>query len=104
MAKEPMRIGQFGMKRFEVMEPKDVQAIHHNSLHLLEHMGIKVVSDEARRLLKEAGTDVDEKTKVAKIPSYLVEDSMRKCPHSFKMAGRSKKNDFVLDHRHFYAC
>jgi len=104
MAKEPMRIGQFGMRRFEVMEPKDVQAIHHNSLHLLEHMGIKVVSEEGRRLLKEAGADVDDKTQVAKIPSYLVEESMRKCPHSFKMAGRNKKNDFVLDHRHCYAC
>jgi trimethylamine:corrinoid methyltransferase-like protein len=68
MAKEPMKIGHFGMKRFEVMEPKSAEAIHVNSLYLLEKMGIKVVSDEGRRLLKEAGADVDEKTKIAKIP------------------------------------
>ena len=104
MAKEPMKIGHFGMKRFEVMEPKNAEAIHHNSLYLLEKMGIKVVSDEGRRLLKEAGAEVDEKTKIAKIPRYLVEESMRRCPHSFKMAARNPKNDFVLDGRHCYTC
>ncbi len=104
MAKEPMRIGQFGMKRFEVMEPKSAEAIHVNSLKLLETMGIKVVSDEGRRLLKQAGAEVDEKTKVCKIPGSLVEESMRKCPSSFKMAARNPKNDFVLDGKHCYTC
>ena len=104
MTKEPMKIGHFGMKRLEVMEPKSAEAVHVNSLHLLEKMGIKVVSDEGRRLLKEAGADVDEKTKVAKIPSDLVEESMRKCPSVFKMAARNPKNDFVLDGSHCYTC
>ena len=104
MSKEPMKIGQFGMKRFEVMEPKSAEAIHVNSLKLLEKMGIKVVSDEGRRLLKEAGAEVDEKTKVCKIPGSLVEESMRKCPRSFKMAARNPKNDFVLDGKHCYTC
>ncbi len=101
---EPMRIGQFGMKRLEVMEPQDAEAVHLNSLHILEHMGIKVVSDEGRRLLKEAGAEVDEKTKVCKIPSALVEESMRKCMRPVKMAARNPKNDFILDGRHCYAC
>ena len=56
---EPMKIGSFGMKPFQVMDPKDANAIHTNSLHLLESMGIKVVSDEGRRLLKEAGAEVE---------------------------------------------
>jgi trimethylamine--corrinoid protein Co-methyltransferase len=104
MPKEPMRIGQFGMKRFEVMEMKDAVSIHTKSLHLLEKMGIKVVSDEGRRLLKAAGADVDEKTKVVKIPSSLVNESMRKCPHEFTMAARNPKNDIVLDGQHCYTC
>jgi len=101
---EPMKIGSLGMKPLQVMEPKDAQAIHTNSLHLLESMGIKVVSDEGRRLLKEAGADVDEKTKVCKIPGYLVQESMRKCPHTIRMGARNPKYDFVLDQRHCYAC
>ncbi len=101
---EPMKIGSFGMKPFQVMDPKDAYAIHTNSLHLLESMGIKVVSDEARRLLRDAGADVDEKTKVCKIPGYLVQESLRKCPHTMRLGARNPKNDIVLDQRHCYAC
>jgi trimethylamine--corrinoid protein Co-methyltransferase len=103
MAKE-FKIGQFGMRRFEVMEQKSAQAIHVNSLALLEKMGIKVISDEGRKLLKDAGAEVDEKTKVAKIPGHLVEECLRKCPHEFTMAARNPKLDFVLDGKHCYAC
>jgi trimethylamine--corrinoid protein Co-methyltransferase len=104
MAKEPMKIGQFGMKRFKVMDPKGADTIHEKSLELLEQMGIKVVSDEARRLLKEAGAQVDEQTQVCRIPRSLVEESMKKCPHRIKMGARNRKNDFVLDHKHCYTC
>ncbi len=104
MATEPMKIGHFGMRRLEVMEQKDAEAVHINSLYLLEKMGIKVVSDEGRRLLKDAGAEVDEKTKVCKIPRHLVEEQMRRCPPAFRMCARNPKNDFELDGRHFYAC
>lgn len=103
MAKE-FKVGQFGMDRLKVMQPKDADAVHNNSLYLLEQMGIKVVSDEGRALLKEAGADVDEKTKVVKIPSHLVEWAMRKCPHEFRLGARNPKLDFVLDGRHCYTC
>lgn len=103
MAKE-FKAGQFGMDRLRVMQPKDADAIHNNSLYLLEQMGIKVVSDEGRALLKEAGADVDENTKVVRIPSHLVEWALRKCPHEFKMGARNPKLDFVLDGRHCYTC
>jgi len=98
------KVGKFGMRRLEVMEEKSANAIHINSLYLLEKMGIKVVSDEGRRLLKDAGAEVDDKTKICKIPSYLVEESMRKCKRPVRMAGRNKKYDFVLDGEHCYAC
>jgi trimethylamine--corrinoid protein Co-methyltransferase len=96
--------GRFGMKRFEVMEARDAEAVHLKSLHLLETMGIKVVSDEGRRLLKEAGAEVDEKTKVCRIPSYLVEESMRRCKRPVRMAARNPKYDFVLDGAHCFTC
>ena len=101
---EQMKVGQFGMKRFEVMEPKDADAVHNKSLYLLEHMGIKVVSAEGRRLLKDAGAEVDEKTQVCKIPSNLVEESMKKCMRPVKIAARNPKNDFILDGNHCYTC
>ncbi len=99
-----MKVGTYGLKRLDVMEPQDAEAIHVNSLYLLEHMGIKVVSDEALRLLREAGADVDDSTRVVKIPGHLVMESVKRCRRPVKLCARNPKNDFVLDGRHHYLC
>ncbi|HUV61394.1 MAG TPA: trimethylamine methyltransferase family protein [Thermoplasmata archaeon] len=104
MAAKSMPRGLFGMKRLEVMDKTGAEAIHVNSLYLLENMGIKVVSDRARALLKDAGADVDEKTQICRIPGYLVTEQMKRCKRPVKMAARDPKKDFVLDGKHCYAC
>ena len=96
--------GIYKMKPLEVMSANDAETIHTNSLDLLETMGIKVVSDEALRLLKAAGADVDDKTRVARIPSHLVMESVRKCKRPVRLCARNPKNDFVLDGKHCYIC
>jgi len=97
-----MGCGLYNMRPLEVMSPSDAETIHINSLNLLESMGIKVFSKEGLQLLKEAGADVDEKTKVAKIPSHLVTESVRKCKRPVRLCARNPRNDFVLDGKHCY--
>jgi trimethylamine--corrinoid protein Co-methyltransferase len=97
-----MGCGLYKMRPLEVMNQVDAETIHINSLNLLESMGIKVFSKEGLQLLKEAGADVDEKTKVAKIPSHLVMESVRKCKRPVRLCARNPKNDFVLDGKHCY--
>ena len=99
-----MGFGTYGIKHLEVMGAHDADTIHTNSLYLLEHMGIKVVSDEGLALLKEAGAEVDEATRVARIPSYLVTEALKKCKRPVKLCARNPKNDFVLDGKHSYLC
>jgi len=99
-----MSFGKFGIDLFKIMSDADAESIHLNSLDLLEKMGVKVVSAEARTLLKGAGADVDEKSLVAKIPRDLVTESMKRCRRPVKMCARNPKNDFVLDGEHAYAC
>jgi len=94
--------GLYRMKPLEVMTRNDADTIHTNSLDLLETLGIKVVSDEALRLLKAAGADVDEKTKVARIPSHLVTESVRRCKRPVRLCARNPKNDLLLDGKHCY--
>ncbi|MBN1677181.1 MAG: trimethylamine methyltransferase family protein [Candidatus Thermoplasmatota archaeon] len=96
--------GLYGMRPLDVMDPVDAEKIHVNSLHLLETMGIKVVSAEGLRLLKEAGAEVDEKAKIAKIPSYLVADAVSKCRRPVRLCARNPKNDMVLDGEHCHIC
>jgi len=96
--------GLYAMRPLEVMSAEGAESIHINSLNLLESMGIKVFSEEALRLLKEAGADVNLDTKVAKIPSHLVMESVRRCKRPVRLCARNPKNDFVLDGKHCYIC
>lgn len=99
-----MSFGRFGIDLFRVMSDADAESIHLTSLDLLERMGVKVVSREARTLLRDAGAEVDEKSQVARIPRDLVIESIRKCQRPVRMCARNPKNDFVLDGEHAYAC
>ncbi|MEM4277185.1 MAG: trimethylamine methyltransferase family protein [Thermoplasmata archaeon] len=99
-----MSFGRFGIELFKIMSDADAETIHETSLDLLERMGVKVVSAEARTLLRQAGAEVDEKTQVAKIPRDIVTSAMAKCMRPVKMCARNPKNDFVLDGEHAYVC
>jgi trimethylamine--corrinoid protein Co-methyltransferase len=96
--------GLYGMKPFDVMDPDAAERIHVNSLNLLETMGIKIFSQEALNLLKDAGADVDMEKKVAVIPSSLVMESVRKCKRPVRLCARDPKKDLVLDGKHCYIC
>jgi len=94
--------GLYKMRPLEVMDSGEAERIHLGSLDLLQTMGIKVFSSEALRLLKEAGAEVDDRTKIARIPSYLVMESVRRCKRPVKLCARNPKNDLVLDGKHCY--
>jgi len=99
-----MSSGRLGMDLLKVMRDADAESIHLTSLDLLERMGVKVVSGEARTLLRDAGAEVDEKSQVARIPRDIVTESIRRCQRPVRMCARNPKNDFVLDGEHVYAC
>ena len=50
------------MNKIEVLEKEEVHLIHSKTLELLERIGIKVESEEARILLKKNGASVDDNT------------------------------------------
>jgi trimethylamine--corrinoid protein Co-methyltransferase len=79
-----------------------VETIHKSSLNLLEDTGVKVYSDRALEILENSAAYVDRDKRVAKFPSYLVEEALRKCPKSFRLCGRNPKLDITLDGRHIY--
>ena len=51
---------------------------------MLMDPGVLVKSAEARKLLAQAGAQVDEETMICRIPGYIVEESMRNAPSSLK--------------------
>jgi trimethylamine--corrinoid protein Co-methyltransferase len=63
---------------------KDLNSrIIEEAFQLLIHPGIKVQNAEARRLLAEAGAQVDEETMVVKIPGQIVHQALHTVPHQF---------------------
>jgi trimethylamine--corrinoid protein Co-methyltransferase len=95
----------YGIKRgirFQILAEADLERIHWGTLHILEKVGIQVDSDTARKILKDNGADVDDRTRIAKFPSHLVEEALAKKHASITLAGRDSKYDAKLDRNHSY--
>ena len=76
----------------------EVYEIHLATLETLQKTGVFVEDEEAIELLSGAGAVVDPKTKVVKIPPYVVEDAIRSAPETFVACGRTPERDIVLEH------
>jgi trimethylamine--corrinoid protein Co-methyltransferase len=75
----------------------ELYAIHCATLDVLKNTGIKVVSKEAQEIFHGGGAIVDGKNNIVKIPSHIVEDSIKYAPSSILLAGRNPENDFVVE-------
>lgn len=80
-----------------VFTDDELNEIHLATLEVLEKTGVFVEDEEALEILDGGGAAVDPKTKMVKIPPYLLEDSVRSAPSKILLAGRNPKNDFVLE-------
>ena len=95
----------YGIKRgirFQILSETDLERIHWGTLHILEKVGIQVDSDASRKILKENGAEVDDRTRIVRIPSHLVEEGLAKKQTAITLAGRDPKYDAKLDHAHSY--
>jgi trimethylamine--corrinoid protein Co-methyltransferase len=88
------RIGGLGLRIFTDAE---LEEIHLATLEVLEKTGLRFDDDEALEILGDGGAVIDKKTRIAKLPPYLVEDSIRSAPSKLLLAGRNPKHDFVME-------
>lgn len=66
-----------------------VEAIHSAALKVLEELGVRVLDDEARRILHEAGARVDESDQMVRIDRALVAGALASAPRTFEIHGGS---------------
>ncbi len=55
-----------------VLSDDEKAGVHERTLKILAETGVRVETDKGRQILKDAGAEVDEVTKIAKIPRNLV--------------------------------
>jgi len=89
-----LQSGGFSLNMFTDEELYD---IHLTTLEVLEKTGVFVENDEALEVLYGGGAVIDKKKKTARLPPYLVEDSLRSAPPKFVMGGRRPEDDFVVE-------
>jgi trimethylamine--corrinoid protein Co-methyltransferase len=91
-----------GKMQFRMLQDEDLDAIHWGTLDVLENSGIKVFSEECLDILEEAGSTVDRKTSLAKIPGNLVEEAIASAKKNITLCARNPAYDVVLDGRRVY--
>ncbi|MFW9881536.1 MAG: trimethylamine methyltransferase family protein, partial [Candidatus Thorarchaeota archaeon] len=80
-----------------VLNDEEILMIHESTLDLLNNIGVNVDSKEARKLLREHGAVIDNKTNYVKIPKSLIEDLLKTVPNSFSLYGPDGKFEVNLD-------
>jgi len=75
----------------------ELAELHRATLDVLQNGGLLVMNDEAQEIFYSHGCEVDKKTNIVKIPSYLVEEAIRSAPSKVLLAARNPKYDTVLE-------
>ncbi len=83
-------------KPVELASPEQIERIHQESLRVLEEIGIEVLHDGARVILKKEGAIVDEATQRVRFPRALVESKIGLAPKSFILHARNPENNVVI--------
>ena len=86
------------MGYLEFLSDEDMRRVHVASLEVLEESGVVFMLEDALRILDDAGCVVDYKKQVAKIPSHLVEECLKKAIHQFTRYGRDPK--YKIEYAH----
>lgn len=81
---------------FNPLTKEQEEAVHLESLRILERVGIKVTSPSVLEMLKEAGAEVDERAQTAKLTEPMVKEALSRAPKEFVMAGRDRSKDLHL--------
>jgi len=86
----------------KVVTEEDIEEIHRCTLDVLENTGLRIEHQKALKLFEKSGCKVDFSSSRVRIPPGLVEESLRKCPSSFRIRARNSKNDMILGGNSLY--
>jgi len=85
------------LNEITLLENDEIQLIHEKTLELLESIGVKVESNEAKNLLNENGAIVEKDNDFVRFPEFLVKDQLKEVPDSFKLWGTDGSFNFEIN-------
>ena len=80
----------------EQFSADQIEAIHDTSLAILKDIGLRVLSDRARRIFRDAGADVDESEMMVRFDPDLVMASVDQAPAEVTLHARNPARSFTI--------
>jgi trimethylamine--corrinoid protein Co-methyltransferase len=81
----------------QVLSEEEKNQVHARSLDILANTGVRVDTAIGRNLLKEAGAQVNDDTKLVCFPRSLVEESLRLVTKEFSLGARRPGHDLKMN-------
>ena len=83
--------------RLQVLSEDEKSQVHERSLKILARTGVRVDSAGGRQILKEAGAQVNENTRIVRFPQTLIEQALGLVPRDFTLGARRPGWDLRLN-------
>ncbi len=83
--------------RLQVLSEEEKSQVHERTLKILGRTGVRVDTARGRKILKEAGAQVDENTRIVQFPQYLIEQALDSAPKKFTLGARRPGWDLHLN-------
>ncbi|MEE9449529.1 MAG: trimethylamine methyltransferase family protein, partial [Ignavibacteriaceae bacterium] len=81
---------------YRVLSDEERHRVHEESLKILENIGVRVETPIGRKILKDAGAEVDDSSRLVKFPKALVESSLKLISRDFTLSARRPGADLVF--------
>ncbi|MCP4577094.1 MAG: hypothetical protein GY846_12505, partial [Deltaproteobacteria bacterium] len=81
----------------QVLSQDERHRVHEESLNILEKTGVRVETPLGRRILRDAGAQVDDINKIVKLPRALVESALELVTRDFVLSSRRPGPDLVMN-------
>jgi len=81
----------------QVLSQDERAQVHERTLKVLDKVGVRVDTAWGRRILKDAGAEVDENTNIVRFPRSLIEESLRVAPKEFMLGARRQGCDLQMN-------
>ena len=81
----------------QVLSEDERGQVHEHTLGILAKTGVRVDTAQGRRILKDAGAQVDESTHIVRFPRNLVEEALQLAPKEFSLGARRPGWDLSIN-------
>ena len=82
-------------KPLEILTEEQIESIYQGTLEVMGRTGLRIEHERALKLFEKNGCYVDYDNNRVRFPSGLVEESLRRCPSSFRVKARNPNNDVI---------